>query len=71
MTSLDECISHGMIKIIDPNDYYKRQPNCRECDGYGIDAKKYGWKCYAPIRKYLTNRMQRFIENDTEDKNNE
>ena len=28
--------------------YLRVKPDCRDCDGYGEQAEKYGWECYSP-----------------------
>ena len=29
------------------------KPNCMTCDGYGIDAKKNGWRCYVSKEEWM------------------
>ncbi len=56
---LDEkcCINFNSEGIITHYGSYDVKPDCSKCDGYGVDAKKYGWKCYLSRLNWLkTNR---------------
>lgn len=55
-TELEKCIHH-LQDVNHLNDTWKiKMPDCKKCDGYGVDSTKYNWKCYQPkklwIRKY-------------------
>jgi Tfp pilus assembly protein PilV len=59
---LEECINKGQeVKHVSWTGDMK--PDCKNCDGYGKDAKLHGWECYVS-KKYLIARRKAYEQID-------